>query len=132
IIRACRSAGLCAIAVYSDADAGAPHVRLADGAFRIGPPQAPESYLSSAAILRAAQASGAQAIHPGYGFLAENADFAEDCQRHGLVWVGPEPAAMRLLGDKAGAKRLAERIGVPILTGFHGAEQSNASLTAAA
>ena len=132
IIRACRQAGLRSVAVYSEADASALHVRLADEAYRIGPAPAAESYLSAPAILTAARQSGAQAIHPGYGFLAEDAAFAELCQQAGLVWIGPPPAAMRLLGDKSAAKALAERLGVPTLPGYHGEAQDDASLRAAA
>ncbi len=124
VIRACRALGIRAIAVYSDADARALHVHEADAAYHIGPAPASESYLSQSAILRAARESGAQAIHPGYGFLAENADFAQACIDAGLVWVGPPPAAMRALGDKVRAKALAERAGVPLLPGYHGENQA--------
>src|SRR5881296_3072664 len=104
IISAFRSAGLRSIAVYSDADASAMHVRMADAAARIGPAPVEESYLKAEALLQAARNTAAQAIHPGYGFLAEDADFAELCQRAGLVWIGPRPSAMRVLGDKARAR----------------------------
>jgi 3-methylcrotonyl-CoA carboxylase alpha subunit len=132
VIRACRQAGLRAIAVYSDADVRALHLELADEAFRLGPPPPAESYLNVKAILDAARQSGAEAIHPGYGFLSESAEFAERCLEMGLVWIGPAPAAMRLLGDKAAAKALAERVGVPILPGYHGPEQEDVVLRAAA
>ena len=124
VMRTCRRLGVRTIAVYSDADARALHVAQADQAIRIGPPPAVESYLNGTAILEAAKAAGAAAIHPGYGFLAENADFAARCLSAGLVWIGPPPGAMRALGDKAGAKALAEQHGVPLLRGYHGANQS--------
>jgi 3-methylcrotonyl-CoA carboxylase alpha subunit len=132
IIRTCRAERLRTIAIYSDADAGALHVKRAHEAYRVGPPPPAESYLNRDAILEIARRTGAQAIHPGYGFLSENADFAEQCQQVGLVWIGPPPAAMRLLGDKAAAKAFAERLGVPILPGYHGADQDDRTLRAAA
>jgi 3-methylcrotonyl-CoA carboxylase alpha subunit len=128
IIRTCRRLGIRTIAVYSDADARAIHVAAADEAFRIGPPPAAESYLNQAAILDVAHRATAAAVHPGYGFLAENADFAQACVEAGLIWVGPSPAAMRAVGDKAHAKALAERHGVPLLPGYHGEDQSLATL----
>jgi len=128
IMRTCRRLGIRTIAVYSDADAQALHVAEADAAYRIGPPPASESYLNQTAILAAASASRAAAIHPGYGFLAENADFAQACLDAGCVWVGPPPAAMRALGDKARAKALAEQHGVPLLPGYHGPDQSTPTL----
>jgi 3-methylcrotonyl-CoA carboxylase alpha subunit len=128
IIRTCRGLGVRSIALYSDADARAMHVAEADEAFRIGPPPAAESYLNSAAIIDIARRAHAEALHPGYGFLAENAEFAQACLDAGLVWVGPSPAAMRALGDKAQAKRLAERLGVPLLAGYHGADQDPQTL----
>src|SRR3981189_3350132 len=100
VIRTARRLGIRTVAVYSDADRTARHVRLADEAQRIGPPAAAESSLSSAAILAAARASGAEAIHPGYGFLSENEDFAAACQRAGVVFIGPTPAAIAAMGDK--------------------------------
>src|SRR4051794_15249147 len=101
IIATCRRMGIRAIAVYSDADANARHVRLADKAVRIGPPAARESYLAIDRIIDAARASSAQAIHPGYGFLSENADFAEACARAGIVFIGPPAGAIRAMGSKA-------------------------------
>ena len=132
IVRACREANLHAIAVYSDVDANALHVRLADEAHRLGPPPAAESYLRGDRIVAVALSSGAEAIHPGYGFLSENADFAQAVLDAGLVWIGPPPAAMRLLGDKAAAKALAERVGVPTIPGYHGDAQDDATLTSEA
>ncbi|MGH2918355.1 MAG: biotin carboxylase N-terminal domain-containing protein, partial [Solirubrobacteraceae bacterium] len=118
VIRTLRRLGLRSIAVFSDADAGAPHVRLADSALWIGAPPARESYLRADAIIAAALRAGAQAIHPGYGFLSERADFARACADAGLVFVGPPPAAMERLGDKVAAKRLAIEAGVPVLAGI--------------
>src|SRR5262249_39910050 len=99
-------------------------VRAADEAVRIGPPEARESYLNQRAVLDAARATGAEAVHPGYGFLAENAEFAQACLVAGLTWIGPSPSAMRALGDKAHAKALAERSDVPVLAGYHGDAQT--------
>ncbi len=132
VMRTCRRLGIGTVAVYSDADWAAPHVRAADAAVRIGPGPAAESYLRPDAIVGAALATGAEAIHPGYGFLSENASFADACLAAGLGWVGPPPAAMRALGDKARAKALAEAIGVPVLPGFHGEAASDADLIGAA
>ncbi len=101
------------IAVYSEADADAPHVAEADEAVLIGPPPARESYLRADAILAAARQTGAEAIHPGYGFLSENAEFAEAVIAAGIVWVGPPPAAIRAMGLKDAAKRLMAQAGVP-------------------
>jgi geranyl-CoA carboxylase alpha subunit len=128
VLRAARAEGLRAIAVYSDADAGAPHVRLADAAVRLGPAPAAQSYLSIPALIDAAKASGAQAIHPGYGFLAENADFAEAARAAGLVFVGPSPQAIRAMGDKSAAKARMAAAGVPCAPGYHGEDQSDARL----
>ena len=132
ILRTARRMGLRGIAVFSDADAGAAHVAQADAAIRIGPPPARESYLDIPAILAAARATGAEAVHPGYGFLSENADFAEACLAAGLVWIGPPPAAIRAMGSKAAAKALMERSGVPLVPGYHGEDQSEARLVAEA
>jgi acetyl/propionyl-CoA carboxylase alpha subunit len=117
IIRACRELGMTTVAIYSDADAGAQHVRAADKAVRIGPAPATESYLSMDLIVEAALAAGAQAIHPGYGFLAERAAFAETVRSAGLVFVGPAPSTIAALGDKLGARRLAADIGVDPVPG---------------
>jgi acetyl-CoA carboxylase biotin carboxylase subunit len=120
VIRACRELGLESVAVYSTADQDALHVRTADGAVCIGPPHARESYLDVEAILRAARQTGADAIHPGYGFLAENAAFAAACLDAGLVFVGPRPEAIAAMGDKAEARRIAASAGVPTIPGTDG------------
>ncbi len=104
IMSTARRMGVSTVAVFSDADADALHVALADKALRIGPASAAESYLDMDAVLAAAKAGGADAVHPGYGFLSENADFAERCGDAGLVFVGPSPAAMRTMGSKGGAR----------------------------
>lgn len=121
IYRACREMGIKTVAVHSTADADAMHVRMADEAVCIGPAPAKESYLNKAAIIMAALVSGADAIHPGYGFLSENADFAEMVEEHGLVWIGPKPEMMRLMGDKIAAKRVAKDAGLPVVPGSDGA-----------
>ncbi len=131
VVRTCRRLGIRTVAVYSDADARAPHVRTADAAVRLGPGPAAESYLRGDLVIEAALASGAQAVHPGYGFLAENAAFAEEVERAGLAWIGPPPAAMRALGDKARAKALAEANRVPVLAGYHGDMAADDDLVAA-
>ncbi len=123
IIRTARRLGVSSVAVYSDADAGALHVAEADAAYRIGPAAPRDSYLRIEAILDAARRSGAQAVHPGYGFLSENAGFAEACAEAGLVFVGPPAAAIRAMGGKSQAKALMERAGVPLVPGYHGADQ---------
>jgi 3-methylcrotonyl-CoA carboxylase alpha subunit len=123
IIRTVRRLGIASAAVYSDADSAAMHVALADEAFRIGPAPARASYLDGAKIIAAAKESGAQAIHPGYGFLSENADFADACATAGVVFIGPPAAAIRAMGDKAQAKTLMEKAGVSLVPGFHGHEQ---------
>ncbi len=126
IIRAARAEGLRTIAVFSDADANAPHVRLADAAIHIGPSAPAGSYLSIGALIDAAKATGAEAVHPGYGFLAENADLAEASATAGLAFVGPPPAAIRAMGDKAAAKARMEEAGVQCAPGYHGPDQSSA------
>ncbi|HTY55254.1 MAG TPA: acetyl-CoA carboxylase biotin carboxylase subunit [Candidatus Binataceae bacterium] len=120
IIRACRELGIPTVAVYSTADKQALHVRMADESVCIGPPAAADSYLSIPSILSAAVAYGADAVHPGYGFLSENGDFAEACQRSGLQFVGPRARHIRLMGDKPRARRIMKRAGVPILPGSEG------------
>jgi acetyl-CoA carboxylase, biotin carboxylase subunit len=117
IIRACRELGLATVAVFSEADREALHVLMADEAYPIGPAPATESYLAIERIVRVAKAAGSDAIHPGYGFLAENAAFAEACAEAGLTFVGPSPAAIRAMGDKTAARRLARQVGVPTVPG---------------
>jgi acetyl-CoA carboxylase biotin carboxylase subunit len=117
IIRTIHDLGKYAIAVYSEADAEAPHRHLADEAYMIGPPPAARSYLDIEAILDAATASGAEAIHPGYGFLAENSAFARRCHEAGLTFIGPSPEAMTAMGDKATAREIAQAAGVPVIPG---------------
>ncbi len=124
IIRTARSLGLRTIAVYSEADARALHTRLADEAHLIGPAAAPESYLNIPRILEAARASGAEAIHPGYGFLSEKAAFAEACDAAGLIFVGPPASAIHAMGSKSAAKALMEKAGVPVVPGYHGKAQN--------
>ncbi|MEX2144096.1 MAG: acetyl-CoA carboxylase biotin carboxylase subunit [Anaerolineales bacterium] len=120
IARACRELGIRSVAVYSQPDAEALHARLADEAIEIGPAESSQSYLNIERVLAAAKSSAADALHAGYGFLAENADFAEAVIAAGLIWVGPPPAAMRAMGDKAGARALMEKVGVPVLPGYQG------------
>jgi geranyl-CoA carboxylase alpha subunit len=120
------------VAVFSDADATAPHVALADEAVRIGPPPAAESYLNIAALLEAARKTGAEAVHPGYGFLSERPDFAAACTEAGLVFIGPPPAAIAAMGDKAAAKRRMLEAGVPCAPGYLGEDQRDERLTAEA
>ena len=128
VFRTARRMGLATIAVYSEADAGAAHVAEADRAVLIGPAAARESYLVPEKIIAAAKASGAEAIHPGYGFLSENADFAEAVSAAGLVWVGPPASAIRAMGLKDAAKALMQKAGVPVTPGYLGEDQSEASL----
>ncbi|WP_337876437.1 biotin carboxylase N-terminal domain-containing protein [Elioraea sp.] len=132
IVRTARRMGLRCIAVYSEADAQALHVELADEAYPIGPPPAASSYLRIDRIIEAARRAGAEAIHPGYGFLAENPDFAEACAQAGIVFVGPPASAIRAMGSKAAAKALMAEAGVPLVPGYHGADQSDARLAAEA
>ncbi len=117
IFRACRDLGIETVAVFSDADRKSPHVAMADYAVRLGPPPARESYLNVAAILDAARKTGAKLIHPGYGFLAENAGFARACMAEGLTFVGPGPDAIESMGSKTGSRRLMEAAGVPVVPG---------------
>ncbi|MBL6457899.1 biotin/lipoyl-binding protein [Belnapia sp. T6] len=128
IIRTARRLGIRSIAVFSEADAGAQHVLQADEAYPIGGARAAESYLRIDRILAAAKAGGAEAIHPGYGFLSENAEFAEACAAAGILFVGPPPGAIRAMGSKAESKRLMEAAGVPIVPGYHGEAQEEAFL----
>ena len=112
--RACREMGIRTVAVHSTADADAMHVRLADEAICIGPPSATDSYLNIPAIISAAEIAQADAIHPGYGFLSENARFAEIVQEHRITWIGPDPEHIRKMGDKVEAKRTAALLGLPL------------------
>src|SRR5206468_10956485 len=115
VIRACRELGIAPVAVFSEADREALHVLMADEAYPIGPAPAIESYLNVEKLVSVAKAAGADAVHPGYGFLAESAAFAEACAAAGLVFVGPPPSAIRALGDKTAARRLAREMGVPLI-----------------
>jgi 3-methylcrotonyl-CoA carboxylase alpha subunit len=119
IIRAAHELGLRTVAVYSEADREAPHTHLADEAYLLGPPEPAHSYLDSARLLEIAQRSGADAVHPGYGFLAENAAFAEDCGRTGLTYVGPSAEAIRQMGSKILSKEIAAHAGVPVVPSYH-------------
>jgi 3-methylcrotonyl-CoA carboxylase alpha subunit len=123
-----RRLGMRVVAVYSEADANARHVAVADEAYCVGPAAARDSYLKVEAILEVARKSGAQAIHPGYGFLSENEDFAEACEKAGLVFIGPPASAIRAMGSKAAAKALMEKAGVPLVPGYHGSNQDGALL----
>jgi 3-methylcrotonyl-CoA carboxylase alpha subunit len=128
VIATCRRMGIRSVAVYSDADAHSLHARMADEAVRIGPAPSKESYLNIARILEAAKQTGAQAIHPGYGFLSENEEFAEACARAGVVFIGPPAAAIRAMGSKAAAKELMRKAGVPLTPGYDGTNQEGAFL----
>src|ERR687890_2298814 len=119
--RACQEMGIRTVAVHSTADASAMHVRLADESVCIGPPPARDSYLNTAALISAAAITGADAIHPGYGFLSENAGFAEMVEAHGLAFIGPSPSHIRMMGDKIAAKDAMRRLGVPLVPGSPGA-----------
>ncbi|GAA1188341.1 acetyl-CoA/propionyl-CoA carboxylase biotin carboxyl carrier protein [Kitasatospora gansuensis] len=137
VIRTLRRLGVRSVAVFSDADADAPHTRAADLAVRLGPPgrsdsSAAETYLRTDLLLDAARRSGAQAVHPGYGFLAENPAFARACAEAGLVFIGPPPAAVELMGDKINAKQAVRAAGVPVVPGSQGGSPTDAELTAAA
>ena len=131
-MRTARRLGYGVVAVYSDADRERLHVREADEAVRIGEALPAQSYLQIDAIIAAAKASGADAVHPGYGFLAENADFAQACRDAGLVFIGPSPEAIRAMGNKAGAKDIMQKAGVPCVPGYQGADQSDAVMLAEA
>jgi len=132
LVRACQGLGLRAVAVYSDADRDAPHVIAADMAVHIGPSEAAQSYLDGDRIIAAAKQAGAQAVHPGYGFLAENAGFAQACGDAGLVFVGPSPDNIALMGSKIAAKAAAVAANVPVVPGYYGDDQSDAHLLAEA
>jgi 3-methylcrotonyl-CoA carboxylase alpha subunit len=132
ITRTAHRLGVKTVAVYSDADAGAMHVQAADEAVHLGPAPSRDSYLRAEKIIAAARATGAQAVHPGYGFLSENADFSRACRDAGLVFIGPSPDAITAMGSKSGAKALMEKAGVPLIPGYHGANQDEAILLAEA
>ncbi len=126
ILRACRELNIAVVAVHSTADAQAMHVRLADESVCIGPPRAADSYLNPLALLAAAEITGAEAIHPGYGFLSENADFAQMVEEHGFTFIGPSPEHIRLMGDKIVAKTTARGLGIPTVPGSDGPVGSEA------
>ncbi len=128
IMATCRAMGIATVAVYSDADRHALHTQTADEAYAIGPAPATQSYLNIAAILEVGRQSGAEAIHPGYGFLSENAAFVEACEQAGIVFIGPPAPAMRLMGSKIAAKRLAQSVGAPTIPGYNGDSQEDAAL----
>ena len=131
VLRTCRELGLETVAIFSEADREAPHVRYADEAYCLGPPQAAESYLREERIIQVALEAGAQAVHPGYGFLAESPKFARACADAGLTFVGPSPEAMELLGDKPAARRVAHDLGIYVIDGSAQALDDNALLDAA-
>ncbi|HTA99341.1 MAG TPA: acetyl/propionyl/methylcrotonyl-CoA carboxylase subunit alpha [Bradyrhizobium sp.] len=132
VIRTAKAMGLRTVAVYSDADGDAMHVALADEAVLLGPARARDSYLNIAALIEAARKTGAEAVHPGYGFLSENAEFAQACLDAGLVFVGPTAAMMTAMGSKSGSKFLMEQAGVPLVPGYHGEAQDEGTLAKAA
>ncbi len=132
VIRTARAMGLRTVAVYSEADRDAMHVAMADEAVLLGPARARDSYLNIERVIEAARKSGAEAVHPGYGFLSESAEFAQACLDAGLVFVGPTAAMIRLMGSKSGSKLLMEQAGVPLVPGYHGEAQDDATLAAAA
>src|SRR5258705_5442038 len=117
VIRACRDAGLASVAVYADSDRDAPHVRLADEAYALGGDTAAETYLRIDTLIEIATRAGADGVHPGYGFLSENADFAQAVMDAGITWIGPTPQAIRDLGDKVTARHIAQRAGAPLVPG---------------
>src|SRR5258707_9068328 len=120
VLRACKELGVPSVAVHSTADEDAMHVRLADESVCIGPPSARESYLNIPSILAACEITGANAVHPGYGFLSENARFAEILSAHGVAFIGPSAEHIRIMGDKIEAKRTAVRLGIPVVPGSEG------------
>ena len=128
IIKACQEMGIRTVAIYSEVDKDAPHVQLADVAINLGDPTPIESYLNIQKIIKIAQETGAEAIHPGYGFLAENPDFAQSCNDVGVKFIGPPPKVISLMGDKIAAKMTMEKAKVPVIPGYHGDKQDNASL----
>ena len=132
VLRACKELGIPTVAVHSTADADAMHVRLADESVCIGPPAARDSYLNVPALLAACEITGADAVHPGYGFLSENARFAEILEEHAIHFIGPKPAHIRLMGDKIEAKRTAKRLGIPVVPGSEGGVSSDQEAAAMA
>ena len=132
VVRTARAMGLRTVAVYSEVDRNALHVAMADDAVLLGPARARDSYLSVERVIEAARQTGAEAIHPGYGFLSENAEFAQACARAGIVFVGPTAAMMTAMGSKSGSKALMEKAGVPLVPGYHGEDQDEATLAKAA
>src|SRR5690625_860784 len=131
-MRSARRLGITTVAVYSDADAGALHVAEADEAWRLGPAPAVESYLKIDRLIAVARAAGAEAVHPGYGFLSENAAFAAACSAAGLIFVGPRADAIRAMGSKSEAKAIMAGAGVPLVPGYHGEDQDPTLLAAEA
>src|SRR5215204_1957051 len=132
VLRACKELGIPTVAVHSTADADAMHVRLADESVCIGPPTARDSYLNIPALLAAFEITGADAVHPGYGFLSENARFAEILEEHNIHFIGPKPAHIRLMGDKIEAKRTAQRLGIPVVPGSDGGVKTDSEALAVA
>src|SRR5271154_5993538 len=132
VIRTARAMGLRSVAVYSEADRGAMHVAEADESVLLGPARARDSYLNIERVIEAARKSGAQAVHPGYGFLSENAEFAKACLDAGIIFVGPTVEMMQAMGSKSGSKQLMEKAGVPLVPGYHGEAQDDATLAGAA
>src|SRR5690348_15022473 len=126
VLRACKELGIATVAVHSTADAEAMHVKLADESVCIGPPPARESYLAMPQILAACEITGAEAVHPGYGFLSENASFADILAEHGITFIGPKAEHIRLMGDKIQAKRTAVKLGIPVVPGSEGGITSEA------
>ncbi len=124
VIRACKEMGIATVAVHSEADSSAMHVRLADESVCIGPAPASKSYLNIPSIISAAEITGAQAIHPGYGFLSENARFAEIVEAHGMTFIGPRPDHIRMMGDKITAKQAVKDAGIPVVPGSDGGVDS--------
>src|SRR5205809_5588456 len=125
VLRACQELGIPTVVVHSTADADAMHVRLAEESVCIGPPPAKDSYLNVPSLLAACEITGADAVHPGYGFLSENARFAEILTEHGIHFIGPKPTHIRLMGDKIEAKRTAKRFGIPVVPGSDGGVSSD-------
>jgi 3-methylcrotonyl-CoA carboxylase alpha subunit len=128
IIKACQEMDIKTVAIYSDVDRKAPHVLLADESINLGDPTPIESYLNISKIIKFAQEIGVEAIHPGYGFLAENPDFAKACETKNIKFIGPSPNVISLMGDKIEAKKTMEKAGVPVIPGYHGDKQDNSSL----